>query len=118
MQFSSKRFEERSCSNGSIFQIKGIVREIVSELVNFRDFFESRPNIYFKVYCDDCRRLLHTIEEAVRWALGHPVWMKVVLFTKGQTDGAQRTLTGLVIVFAEGIDAAMSRLIHHIEGVG
>jgi len=44
--------------------------DIVSELTDFREFFEVRPDIYFKVYRGDQRTLVHTTEDAVRWNAG------------------------------------------------
>ncbi len=41
--------------------------EIVSEPEDFRDFFDVRPDIYFKVYRGDRRTLVHTTKDAVRW---------------------------------------------------
>lgn len=44
--------------------------EIVCELSDFRDFFELRPDIYFKVFDSDRESLIHTTREAVRWGQG------------------------------------------------
>lgn len=44
--------------------------EIVSELADFREFFEKRPDIYFKVYRGDRGAPIHTTETAVRWNTG------------------------------------------------
>lgn len=44
--------------------------EIMSELEDFREFFDVRPDIYFKVYRDDRRTLVYTTEDAVCWRAG------------------------------------------------
>lgn len=44
--------------------------EIVAEPEDFREFFDVRPDIYFKVYRGDRRTLVHTTEDAVRWGAG------------------------------------------------
>lgn len=42
--------------------------EIVAEPEDFREFFDARPDIYFKVYRGDT--LIHDTEDAVRWGAG------------------------------------------------
>lgn len=44
--------------------------DIVCELSDFRDFFELRPDIYFKVFDSDQETLIHTTRDAVRWGQG------------------------------------------------
>ncbi len=44
--------------------------EIVSELADFQEFFDARPDIYFKVYLGDRRTRVHTTEDAIRWNTG------------------------------------------------
>ncbi|HYR10396.1 MAG TPA: hypothetical protein VEQ60_21655, partial [Longimicrobium sp.] len=42
--------------------------EIITQAEDFREFFEMRPDIYFKVYRGVT--LIHTTEHAVRWGAG------------------------------------------------
>ncbi|MET0646811.1 MAG: hypothetical protein ABW208_09340 [Pyrinomonadaceae bacterium] len=44
--------------------------EIASEIEDFREFFETRPDIYFKVYRGDLSRPLYSTEDAVQWNAG------------------------------------------------
>jgi len=43
---------------------------IVTELRDFSEIFERRPDLYFRVYRSDRRTLVHTTERAVRWNAG------------------------------------------------
>jgi hypothetical protein len=53
--------------------------EITSELTDFRDFFDARPDIYFKVFRPDRATLLHSTEDAVTWKAGRLREMKIRL---------------------------------------
>lgn len=54
--------------------------EIVSELADFREFFETRPDIYFKVYRGgDGVEALHTTEDAVRWNTGRTSEFEILI---------------------------------------
>ncbi|HYO14871.1 MAG TPA: hypothetical protein VE685_16885 [Thermoanaerobaculia bacterium] len=44
--------------------------EIISELSDFRAFFDVKPDIHIKVFRGDRRTLLHTTEKAIRWKSG------------------------------------------------
>jgi hypothetical protein len=44
--------------------------DIICELSDFRDFFEKRPDIYFKVFRADRTTLIYSTENAVRWNQG------------------------------------------------
>ncbi|MHC4692048.1 MAG: hypothetical protein ACYS67_04840 [Planctomycetota bacterium] len=44
--------------------------DIISELSDFREFFEKRPDIYFKVFRADRTTLIHNTKNAVRWNQG------------------------------------------------
>ena len=44
--------------------------EIVSELRDFRDFFETRPDIYLRIFAPDAKTEIYTTEDAVRWDAG------------------------------------------------
>lgn len=44
--------------------------DIICELSDFRDFFEKRPDIYFKVFNSDRTTLIHNTKNAVRWNQG------------------------------------------------
>lgn len=44
--------------------------DIICELSDFRDFFEKRPDIYFKVFRGDCTTLIHNTKNAIRWNQG------------------------------------------------
>lgn len=44
--------------------------DIICELFDFRDFFEKRPDIYFKVFRSDRTTLIHDTKNAVRWNQG------------------------------------------------
>jgi hypothetical protein len=41
---------------------------IVTELRDFTDILDKRPDLYFRVYRSDRRTLVHTTERAVRWS--------------------------------------------------
>ncbi|MGH7179479.1 MAG: hypothetical protein ACREJC_19035, partial [Tepidisphaeraceae bacterium] len=41
--------------------------EIVSELRDFREIFERKPDLYFRVYRADQRTQVYSTEDAVRW---------------------------------------------------
>jgi hypothetical protein len=41
--------------------------QIVCDEGDFREFFDRRPDVYFKVYSADRSRLLHETRDAVRW---------------------------------------------------
>lgn len=43
---------------------------IICELSDFRDFFEKRPDIYFKVFKGDRTTLVHNTKNAIRWNQG------------------------------------------------
>jgi hypothetical protein len=43
---------------------------IVTELRDFTDILDKRPDLYFRVYRSDRRTLVHTTERAVRWSAG------------------------------------------------
>lgn len=44
--------------------------EVVCESEDFQEFFDARPDIYFKAYRADRQTLLRATEEAVRWGAG------------------------------------------------
>lgn len=52
---------------------------IVTELRDFREFFESRPDIYLKVYDRVGGKLLHSSEDATRWNAGRVEFFEVLL---------------------------------------
>ena len=43
---------------------------IVSEMNDFRDFFDVKPDIYLKVYTRDGTKELHAAEKGIRWNAG------------------------------------------------
>lgn len=43
---------------------------ILSEPEDFRDLFEKRPDLYFKVFSSDQKTLIHSTESAVVWNVG------------------------------------------------
>lgn len=44
--------------------------EITSRLKDFRDLFEKKPDIYFRVYTENRETLIHSTATAVRWNQG------------------------------------------------
>jgi hypothetical protein len=44
--------------------------DIVCELTDFRDFFDVKPDIYFKVFGSDRITLIHSTEKSVKWNMG------------------------------------------------
>lgn len=55
---------------GSAITGEGGRFEIVSEMKDFRDFFDVKPDIYLKVYTRDGTKEMHATEEGVRWNAG------------------------------------------------
>jgi hypothetical protein len=55
---------------GAVTDIEGRAR-IVCDEGDFREFFDRRPDVYFKVYSGDRRRFLHQARDAVRWNVPH-----------------------------------------------
>ncbi len=45
--------------------------EIITEATDFRDFFDSKPDIYLKVYDPTAAHVLFSTEHAIRWDAGH-----------------------------------------------
>lgn len=44
--------------------------EIMCDLTDFREFFDVKPDIYFKVFSSDRSTLIHSTKDAVRWKAG------------------------------------------------
>lgn len=44
--------------------------EIISEMRDFREFFDVKPDIYLRIYDRSCRGLIHSTEKAIRWSAG------------------------------------------------
>ncbi|TAL70152.1 MAG: hypothetical protein EPN82_05935 [Bacteroidetes bacterium] len=44
--------------------------DIICELMDFREFFDMKPDIYFKVFDRDCIFLIHSTEDALCWNTG------------------------------------------------
>jgi len=44
--------------------------DIICESADFRDFFEKRPDIYFKIFRRDGTNLIHETKNAIRWKQG------------------------------------------------
>lgn len=55
---------------GSAITGEGGRFEIVSELKDFRDFFDVKPDIYLKVYTRDGKKQMHAAERGIRWNAG------------------------------------------------
>ena len=55
---------------GGAFTDKGGRVNIVCEQGDFNEFFDTRPDVYFKVYAPDRKRLLFENSEAVSWNVG------------------------------------------------
>ena len=45
--------------------------EVVSEMRDFREFFDVKPDIYLRIYNRGGGRLIHSTEDAIRWNAGH-----------------------------------------------
>lgn len=56
---------------GGAFTDKEGKVDIMCEQGDFREFFDTRPDIYFKVHAPDRKRLLFVNREAVTWNVGH-----------------------------------------------
>jgi len=55
---------------GSAITGEGGRFEIISELKDFRDFFDVKPDIYLKVYTRDGKKQLHAVDKGIRWNAG------------------------------------------------
>ena len=64
---------------GSAITGEGGRFEIVSELNDFRDFFEVKPDIYLKVYTRDGKKEIHAIEQGIRWGAGREEDFEVLI---------------------------------------
>lgn len=70
--------------------------DIVSEITDFKDFFDSKPDIYFKVFDRDRATLLHSTKSGVRWNEG-TISEHEILIPWGEIQGLVETeviLTG------------------------
>jgi hypothetical protein len=69
---------------------------ITSEPEDFRDLFEKRPDVYFKVFRSDRKTLLFSSEKAVRWNVGSRVVVELEIPWSAREDAAGRgvELTG------------------------
>lgn len=54
---------------GAFTNQEGMV-DIICEQGDFKEFFDTRPDVYFKVYAPDMSRLLFESSESVRWDVG------------------------------------------------
>lgn len=77
---------------GSAFTNQRGEFEILTELEEFREFFDSRPDIYFKAYRGDGRRLVHTTEDAVHWGAGRISSFEILIPGKRLDDPAELEL--------------------------
>ena len=73
--------------------------DIVSELEDFREFFDVRPDIYFMVYRGDRRTLVHSTEDAVRWRAGRIAEFEIRIPGSRFHEGAE---TEVVLVGDDG----------------
>jgi hypothetical protein len=87
---------------GAVTDLEGRA-QIVSEEGDFNEFFDRRPDVYFKVFNADRSRVLHETRDAVRWnarrdesftirvpvddLVGMDEEPSVDLFTGGDSDG-------------------------------
>ena len=53
--------------------------EIITELRDFREFFDLRPDIYLKIFDRAGGRLIHSTESAIRWAAGRVEEFEVLI---------------------------------------
>ena len=53
--------------------------EIIFEPQDFRDFFEARPDIYFKVFRSSGGKLVYDSSEAVRWNAGRNTRFEILI---------------------------------------
>jgi hypothetical protein len=61
---------------------------IVSEMKDFRDFFDVKPDIYLKVYTSDGAKEIHATKEGIRWNAGRMEDFEVLISLKEITNGA------------------------------
>ena len=62
--------------------------EIVSEMRDFRDFFDVKPDIYLKVYTRDGVKEIHTTKKGVRWNAGRVEDFEVLIPRKELGESA------------------------------
>lgn len=55
---------------GSAITGEGGRFEIVSEMKDFRDFFDVKPDIYLNIFTRDGTKKIHAIDEGIRWNAG------------------------------------------------
>jgi fermentation-respiration switch protein FrsA (DUF1100 family) len=55
---------------GSAISGEGGQFEVISEMEDFRDFFDVKPDIYLKVYTHDGKKEIYSTESGVRWNAG------------------------------------------------
>lgn len=55
---------------GSAITGEGGRFEIISEMKDFREFFDAKPDIYLKVFTRDGKKELHATEKGIRWNAG------------------------------------------------
>ena len=70
----------------------------MSELEDFREFFDVRPDIYFKVYRSDRRGIVYTTEDTVRWGAGRIPEFEILI------DDISTDIATVRVVSAEYLD--------------
>ena len=61
---------------------------IVSEMKDFRDFFDVKPDIYLKVYTSDGTKEIYATKEGIRWNAGRVEDFEVLIPLKEIGNGA------------------------------
>ncbi|HEX7317490.1 MAG TPA: hypothetical protein VF297_26555 [Pyrinomonadaceae bacterium] len=81
---------------GSAVTGEGGAFEIISELKDFRDFFEQKPDIYLKVYTRDGKKQIHAVDEGIRWGSGKVENFEVLIPLKSLGKNAPPRNVGLL----------------------
>ena len=63
--------------------------DIVSEMKDFRDFFDVKPDIYLKVYTRDGEKEIHATKEGIRWNAGRVEDFEVLIPFKEIGNGTR-----------------------------
>ena len=101
--------------------------DILSEITDFNEFFDARPDIYFKVFDSDRTTLLHTTKDYVRWNEGkiseHEIlipWEEIRRLDKTEViltgeDGKRREEFGAGESLVVGVTGLRPRTTHDFE---
>lgn len=76
--------------------------EIIFDMKDFKDFLDTRPDIYFKVYSSDRTSLIHSTADAVRWNMGTISEHEILIPTGDMRTHFERAKTEVVLTGDNG----------------